>query len=165
MGNRTPAWGSVARTFMVGMAGLTAAFAHHGSAISYDMDHPWTTKAVVVEFRYQNPHPTLIFERKNDKGETERWVTELITNPSFLLRAGWTKTRSDAALKPGTPITVTVCTSRVGGTNGATLKILNESGEQILRTLNDDNPLGQGQGRGAPGGGGGSGSGNPPTQQ
>jgi hypothetical protein len=108
------------------------------------MDHPWTTKAVVVEFRYQNPHPILIFDRTNDKGETERWVTELITNPSFLLRGGWTKSRSDAALKPGTPITVTVCTSRVGGTNGATLKIFNENGEQILRSLGDDTPGGGG---------------------
>lgn len=122
--------------------------AHHGSSISYDMEHPWTTKAVVVEFRYQNPHPTLIFERKNDKGETEKWVTELITNPSFLLRAGWTKSRSEAALKPGTPITVTVCTSRVGGTNGATLTILNEKGEEIVSMRAGDGPLGQGKGKG-----------------
>ncbi len=150
MGNRKRLRGSVARTLIAAVIAAPAIFAHHGSAISYDMDHPWTTKAVVVEFRYQNPHPTLIFDRQNDKGETERWVTELITNPSFLLRAGWTKTRSDAALKPGTPISVVVCTSRVGGTNGAALRIFNENGEQILRTLNDDGPLGQDQGRGAP---------------
>jgi hypothetical protein len=162
MGNRKRVWGPVAGIWIAAVVAVPAIFAHHGSAISYDMDHPWTTKAVVVEFRYQNPHPTLIFDRKNDKGETERWVTELITNPSFLLRAGWTKTRSDAALKPGTPISVTVCTSRVGGTNGATLRIFDEKGEPILRTLNDDNPLGQGQGRGAPGGGG---SGNPPPPE
>jgi len=145
------------RAAIAALLATSAAWAHHGSAISYDMDHPWTTKAVVVEFRYQNPHPTLIFERKNDKGETEQWVTELITNPSLLLRAGWTKSRSDAALKPGTPITVTVCTSRVGGTNGATLKILDEDGKEILRTLTDGSA---GQGRG----GDGSGNGNPPSK-
>jgi len=155
MRNQTLARHSLNRLVIATLLTVPAAFAHHGSAISYDMDHPWTTKAVVVEFRYQNPHPTLIFERKNDKGETERWVTELITNPSFLLRAGWTKSRSEAALKPGTSITVTVCTSRVGGTNGAALKILDEKGEEILRTLNfnasqSDRPEGAGSGNPPP---------------
>jgi len=158
MRNQTLARHFLNRAVVATLLTVPAALAHHGSAISYDMEHPWTTKAVVVEFRYQNPHPTLIFDRTNDKGETERWVTELITNPSLLLRAGWTKSRSDAALKPGTPITVTVCTSRVGGTNGATLKIFDENGQEILRTLTDGST---GQGRGGPDG---SGSGNPPSK-
>ena len=45
--------------------------AHHGSGISYDMEHLWKTKATVVEFKYANPHPWLVFDRTNDKGETE----------------------------------------------------------------------------------------------
>src|SRR5262245_36198268 len=65
--------------------------AHHGSAISYDMEHLWTTKATVTEFKYANPHPWLSFDRTNDKGEVEHWTAELVTNPTFLLRAGWTK--------------------------------------------------------------------------
>lgn len=140
----------VTRAVTLALLLIPSVIAHHGSSISYDMDHPWTTKATVVEFRYQNPHPTLIFERKNDKGETEKWVTELITNPSFLLRAGWTKSRSEAALKPGTPITITVCTSRVGGTNGATLRILNEKGEEIVNMRAGDGPLDQGKGQRPP---------------
>ena len=57
--------------------------AHHGSGISYDMEHLWKTKATVVEFKYANPHPWLVFDRTNDKGETEHWTAELVTNPTF----------------------------------------------------------------------------------
>jgi hypothetical protein len=67
---------------------LTRVSAHYGSGISYDMEHLWKTKATVVEFKYANPHPWLVFDRTNDKGEVEHWTAELVTNPTFLLRAG-----------------------------------------------------------------------------
>ena len=108
--------------------------AHHGSGISYDMEHLWKTKAIVVEFKYANPHPWLVFDRKNDKGEVEHWTAELVTNPTFLLRAGWTKTRSEEALKPGTVVELTLGTSKVGGFNGCIRDIRNEKGELILDT-------------------------------
>src|SRR5690349_10968665 len=83
----------------IGLLVSTASLsAHHGSGISYDMEHLWTTKATVTEFKYANPHPWLEFDRVNEKGEKEHWVAELITNPTFLLRAGWTKSRSLEAL-------------------------------------------------------------------
>ncbi|MDP9113436.1 MAG: DUF6152 family protein [Acidobacteriota bacterium] len=136
--------------YVVALAVIYAgvAFAHHGTGISYDMEHPWTTTATVVEFRYQNPHPSLIFERKNEKGETEHWVTEIPTSPSFLIHAGWTKARSEEALKPGTIITVTVCTSKAGGTSGVATKIVNGKGEQIVNSREGDNPLNQSNGGG-----------------
>jgi len=108
--------------------------AHHGSGISYDMEHLWTTKATVVEFKYANPHPWLVFDRTNDKGEVEHWTAELVTNPTFLLRAGWTKTRSEQALKPGTVVELTLGTSKAGGFNGCIRDIRNENGELILDT-------------------------------
>jgi hypothetical protein len=130
---------------IIGALALTGPlFAHHGSAISYDMDHPWTGKVVVTEFRYENPHPTLLFDRVNEKGETEHWVSELLTNPSFLIRAGWSKSRSMAALKPGTTITATVYTSKVGGTVAAVGTMLNEKGEEIVTSRAGNNPLRQG---------------------
>src|SRR5438477_8000797 len=89
------------------LASTAPMFAHHGSGISYDMEHLWTTKATVTEFKYANPHPWLEFDRVNDKGEKEHWTAELITNPTFLLRAGWTKARSLEALKPGTIVELT----------------------------------------------------------
>ena len=124
---------NVVLAFVIAVASFsTQLTAHHGSAISYDMDHPWTTKATVTEFKYANPHPWLSFERVNDKGETEQWRAELVTNPTFLLRAGWTKSRSIEALKPGTVVQLTLATSRVGGFVGCIRTIQNEKGEYIV---------------------------------
>jgi hypothetical protein len=78
------------------------ATAHHGSAISYDTSHLWSTWATVTSFNYQNPHPSMTFDRTTKDGRVEHWVAELLTNPSVLVRAGWTRARSIEALKPGT---------------------------------------------------------------
>jgi hypothetical protein len=132
--------------------------AHHGSGISYDMEHLWTTKAVVTEFKYANPHPWIEFDRVNEKGEKEHWVAELITNPTFLLRAGWTKARSLEALKPGTVVEVTLGTSRVGGLNGCVRTIRDEKGELVVNSggAGGDAPVAPGE---APTRGGGPGAG------
>ncbi|HEY6347354.1 MAG TPA: DUF6152 family protein [Bryobacteraceae bacterium] len=116
------------------VAFVTPVSAHHGSGISYDMEHLWNTKATVVEFKYANPHPWLVFDRTNDKGEVEHWTAELVTNPTFLLRAGWTKTRSEQALKPGTVIELTLGTSKAGGFNGCIRDIKSDKGEPLLDT-------------------------------
>ncbi len=108
--------------------------AHHGSAISYDTTNLWSTWATVVEFHYLNPHPTLVFERKTKDGKVERWDSELLTNPSVLVRAGWTKARSVEALKPGTRVRLSVGTSRAGGLSGIVMRIDNEKGESIVGT-------------------------------
>jgi hypothetical protein len=142
----------VALAAVVAMTGLSLlsvpAVAHHGSSISYDMEHVWTTKATVTEFNYKNPHPWLEFDRVNDKGETEHWTAELVTNPTFLLRAGWTKTRSVEAMKPGTVVTLTLGTARVGGFNGCIRTIQNEKGEYIVNSggAGGDAPLTPGEG-------------------
>ncbi len=108
------------------------ASAHHGSAISYDTQHLWTTWATVTEFNYLNPHPSMTFDRTDKNGKVEHWVSELLTNPSELARAGWTKSRSIEALKPGTKVKLYVGTSRVGGFSGIVMKIENEMGENIV---------------------------------
>ena len=136
---------------LTGLLLLSApAGAHHGSSISYDMEHIWTTKATVTEFNYKNPHPWLEFDRVNDKGETEHWTAELVTNPTFLLRAGWTRTRSIEAMKPGTVVTLSLGTARVGGFNGCIRTIQNEKGEYIVNSggAGGDAPLAPGEGRG-----------------
>ena len=114
------------------LASSCLAWAHHGSAISYDTAHLWTTWATVTEFNYLNPHPSMTFDRTTKDGKVEHWVAELLTNPSVLVRAGWTKGRSVEALKPGTRVKLFVGTSRAGGTSGIIMKIENESGEQIV---------------------------------
>ena len=107
-------------------------FAHHGSAISYDMEHPWNTKATITEFKYINPHPIVFFDRVNDKGEVEHWESEIITNPSRMIRDGWGKSRSEEALKPGTKVTLTLGTSKAGGHSAVIMKIVNEQGDEII---------------------------------
>jgi hypothetical protein len=106
--------------------------AHHGSAISYDTTNLWTTWATVTEFSYQNPHPTMNFDRTTKDGKVEHWVSELLTNPSVLVRAGWTRARSNEALKPGTRVKLYLGTSRAGGHSGIVMKIENEKGETIV---------------------------------
>ena len=105
---------------------------HHGSAISYDMGHLWTTWATVTQFNYLNPHPSLTFDRTTKDGKVEHWVSELGTNPSELARAGWTKGRSMEALKPGTKVKLFIATSRAGGFSGIVIKLENENGENIV---------------------------------
>ena len=107
-------------------------WAHHGSAISYDTARLWSTWATVTEFNYLNPHPSMKFDRTLKDGKVEHWDSELLTNPSALARAGWTRSRSVEALKPGTKVKLYVGTSRVGGFSGIVMKIENEKGENIV---------------------------------
>jgi hypothetical protein len=106
-------------------------FAHHGTNISYDHEHPITLKATVTEFHFKRPHAQIFFDVKNDKGEVAHWGGEL-TDPINLARNGWTKKRSEEELKPGTVLTITVFPSKAGTTVGVVSRIVNEKGEQIL---------------------------------
>jgi len=119
------------------LVAASAAYAHHGSAISYDTTHLWSTWATVTQFSYQNPHPTMTFDRTTKDGMVEHWVSELLTNPSVLVRAGWTRAKSVEALKPGTKVKLYVGTSRAGGFSGIVMKIENEKGESIVGDRSD----------------------------
>src|SRR5436189_1004227 len=124
------------RTLLTAAAALLvasgAALAHHGSAISYDTTHLWSTWATVTQFSYQNPHPTMTFDRTTKDGMVEHWVAELLTNPSVLARAGWTRSKSVDALRAGTKVKLYIGTSRAGGFSGIVMKIENAQGENIV---------------------------------
>jgi hypothetical protein len=106
--------------------------AHHGTLINYDRDKQWTSNAVVAEFHYVNPHAQIFFDVTDAKGKVTHYSGELLPNPAQLVRNGWTKKRSVAALQAGTPIKVTVAPARAGGTAVLVLKIENEKGEELL---------------------------------
>jgi uncharacterized protein DUF6152 len=129
------------RTLLAVAAGVllasSSARAHHGSAISYDTTHLWSTWATVTQFSYQNPHPTMTFDRMTKDGMVEHWVAELLTNPSVLARAGWTRAKSVDALKAGTKVKLYLGTSRAGGFSGIVMKIENEKGENIVGDRGD----------------------------
>src|SRR6266550_7551247 len=129
------------RTLLTAAAALLvasgAALAHHGSAISYDTTHLWSTWATVTSFSYQNPHPTMTFDRTTKDGMVEHWVAEMLTNPSVLARAGWTRSKSVEALKAGTKVKLYIGTSRAGGFSGIVMKIENEKGENVVGERGD----------------------------
>ena len=106
--------------------------AHHGTGASYDLAHPVTLQGTVTEFHYTNPHPQLFFDVTGEKGEVTHWGGEFYPNPAQLIQGGWGRRRSEAALEPGTKITVTVAPARAGTKVGAILKLLNDKGEVLL---------------------------------
>jgi|SRR5581483_6979573 len=107
-------------------------YAHHGTGVSYDASKSITVKATVTEFRYANPHPQIFFDIKNDKGEVEHWAGEIAPNPVQLVQDGWGRKRSEAALAPGTEVTITMAPSRAGTQVSLVQKIVNAKGEEIL---------------------------------
>jgi hypothetical protein len=111
-------------------------FAHHGIASSYDNSKTFTTEATVTEFRYANPHPQLYFDVKDEQGNIAHWRAEIAPNPPQLIQAGWGRKRSEAALAPGTVITITLSPSRVMGAHvGLVQKIVNSRDELVLGTI------------------------------
>jgi hypothetical protein len=74
----------------------------------------------------------MTFDRTTKDGKVEHWQSELLTNPSALVRAGWTKSRSLEALKPGTKVKLYIGTSRAGGLDGIVMKIESATGENVV---------------------------------
>lgn len=108
------------------------ASAHHGSGISYDTEHLWTTWATMTSFNYKNPHPTMTYDRTLKDGKVEHWVSESVAPPATLARTGWSRARAEEALKPGTRVKLYLGTARVGGMSAIVQRIENEKGEEIL---------------------------------
>ena len=106
--------------------------AHHGTAVSYDQSKALTVKATVTEFHYINPHPSLFFDVKDEKGNVVHWSGEIAPNAAQLQQEGWGKKRSEAALAPGTEVNITLAPSRAGTPVGLINKIVGPTGESIL---------------------------------
>ena len=106
--------------------------AHHGTAVSYDQSKAFTVKATVTDFKYANPHPSIYFDVKDEKGNVVHWSGEIAPNAAQLQQEGWGKNRSEAALAPGTEVTITLAPSRAGTPVGLINKIVGPTGESIL---------------------------------
>jgi len=114
------------------LAAALPTMAHHGTGASYDLSNPVTLQGTVTEFHYANPHPQLFFDVVDATGTVVHWGAEFYPNPAQLIQGGWGKRRSEAALAPGTKITITLAPARAGTKVGAILKLLNEKGEVLL---------------------------------
>ena len=106
--------------------------AHHGTAVSYDQVKAFSVKATVTDFKYANPHPSIYFDVKDEKGNVVHWSGEIAPNAAQLQQEGWGKKRSEAALTPGTEVTITLAPSRAGTPVGLINKIVGPTGESIL---------------------------------
>ena len=106
--------------------------AHHGTAVSYDQSKALSVKATVTDFKYANPHPSIYFDVKDEKGNVVHWSGEIAPNAAQLQQEGWGKKRSEAALAPGTEVTITIAPSRAGTPVGLINKIVGPTGESIL---------------------------------
>jgi hypothetical protein len=104
---------------------------HHGTNASYDRTKTVTVKGTVTEFRYANPHPQLYVDVKDDSGKVTNWACEIAANPYQLMLSGWNKQRSTNALRPGTPVTITIAPARAGTSVALLMKVVNESGEEV----------------------------------
>jgi hypothetical protein len=76
--------------------------AHH-SAAGVDRSQTATIEGTVREFRWQNPHSFMQVDVPDDQSGTVTWTLEM-TAPSFLIRAGWSR----STVKPGDVVTFTV---------------------------------------------------------
>ena len=93
-------------------------FAHHGAA-AYDMSKPVTLKgAVVTQYRWINPHPLIVVDYKDDKGQVQHWTTEMGSTPASEL-IGWSR----STLKPGDVITIYIWRSKTGNNVGRLNKV------------------------------------------
>jgi hypothetical protein len=60
------------------------------------------------------------------------WSGEIAPNPAQLVQVGWGRKRSEAALTPGTEVTLTIAPSFAGTPVGLVDKIVNAQGENLL---------------------------------
>ena len=104
-------------------------FAHHGAA-AYDMTKPVVLKdAVVTKFAWINPHPLIVVDYKDDKGNVEHWTTEMGSTPAVSL-LGWSRT----TLQPGDMITIYIWKSKTGRTVGRLNKVILADGTTMRDT-------------------------------
>ena len=87
--------------------------AHHSSAM-YDIKQLVTIRGVIKEFRWTNPHVSMIIDTDaTEKGRNERWVVEA-TSPGNLSRSGWRRT----SLNAGDRVAVVAAPLRDGAHGG-----------------------------------------------
>ena len=107
-------------------------YAHHGTSLNYDWEQAFVAPAVVTEFRFRQPHPQIYFDVMDEDGNVENWACEVGPNIPWMIREGWTRQRAEAAVAPGTVVTVTLTPAWSGEPVGIVNKIVNEQGESLL---------------------------------
>jgi hypothetical protein len=113
------------------LAASAAAFAHHGTAISYDDKKSITVSGKVTKFVWANPHGQLFWDA-TEEGKTTAWGGEL-HSIGLMTRAGWNRN----FIKVGDTVAVTGHPSRVG-TPYMVVTSININGKDYFRDIPDN---------------------------
>jgi uncharacterized protein DUF6152 len=108
------------------LAVCSATLAHHGSAVYETTKVVVLKDATVTKFIWANPHSIVMFDAKDEKGNTAHWAAEA-GSPSALSLIGWTKN----SVKPGDVITAYVFQSKTGNSVGRLNKIVLADGTSL----------------------------------
>ena len=101
--------------------------AHHSRAGIYESnDKVITMEGVVTEWRWRNPHVTLIWETTKD-GQKVSWTGE-VSSPTSMLSEGMTRN----SIKAGDKVTVSVVPARSGAPQGLLVKVVMADGSVPL---------------------------------
>ena len=119
--------------FAARMSALAVAFlmlgavvsAHH-SAAHYSKE-AMTTRGVVVEYRWRNPHVYVVWEVKAPTGERTHWVGEL-SSVTTMIADGMTKD----TLKVGDEIEVIACPSMNPGSTEAWVRTIKRTNGTVV---------------------------------
>jgi len=101
-GKRAAFWGVVVGFLVFGVP----LFAHHGTAVSYDIHKVIILKGTVTQFVFSNPHSQLYFDVTDPKGTVTHWAAEM-RSPQNLRSYGHSQKELNGKFAPGTPVTVT----------------------------------------------------------
>ena len=117
-----------------------ALFAHHGTGISYDLEHkPIVLKGVITEFRWKNPHVSVFIDVKGPDGKVVNWSLEGSSIANYA-RMGFNRN----TLKTGQEVTALVYVSKVpNNPAGVIAKFTTADGKEVLRFQRDE-PGGRG---------------------
>jgi hypothetical protein len=114
---------NVAGTSVLVLVAAGYGLAHH-SAAGIDRSVTREISGTVREFRWQNPHSFMQIDVPDANGATVTWTLEM-TAPSFLIRAGWTR----STVKMGDEVTAALRPMMNGDPGGLFLSVTAPDGK------------------------------------
>ena len=126
--------------FVIGLAVIVPAFAHHSAAAEYDFKNLVTLTGTVTKVEWMNPHARFYAEVKDADGKVSTWEFQT-GSPNQLLRMGWKRD----SLKVGEVVTVDAYRAKDGDTLGDAQSITLSNGRKILAGSGDGAPSKQGE--------------------
>ena len=105
---------------------LGAVVSAHHSAAHYSKDAK-TTRGVVVEYKWRNPHVTLVWEVKGNDGKVTHWVGEL-SSVTTMISDGMTKD----SLKVGEEVEVIACPTMNPGSTEAWVRTIKKADGKVI---------------------------------